>query len=98
MVGKRLKVLWRPEAGPTGLEAGLGGGAGPTGLEEGLVGRTGLAAAVETAGEAGPVELEVWPVRRQGYSWLIQPSPGSLFLPRLRGAHFYRSAAPLALL
>lgn len=56
MVGKRLKVLWRPEAGPTGLEAGLGGGAGPTGLEVGLVGRTGLAAAVETAGEAGPVE------------------------------------------
>lgn len=75
MVGKRLKVLWRPEAGPTGLEAGLGGGAGPMGLEVGLVGRTGLAAAVEMAGEAGPVELEVRPVRRQGYSWLIHPSP-----------------------
>lgn len=68
MVGKRLKVLWRPEAGPKGLEAGLGGGAGPTGLEVGLVSRTGLVVEVETTGEAGPVELELWPVRRRGYS------------------------------
>ena len=75
MVGKRLKVVWRPETGPTALEAGPVGGAGPTGLEVGPVGKAGLAEEeVEATGEAGPVELEVWPVRRQGSSWRIHPS------------------------
>lgn len=89
MVGKRLTEVWELEAGPVA-------GAGPTGLEAGSVEEE-----VETTGEAGPVELEAWPVRRQGYSWRIQPSAfaeGHWFLPRLRGAHFQRSAAALALL
>ena len=88
MVGKRLKVLWRPEAGPKGLEAGLGGGAGPTGLEVGLD-RAGGGGGDDRRG--GACGAGVVACQEAGLLVADPPLPrrrGSLFLPRLRGAHF----------